>query len=178
MKKFTLYKIPILIELFCPFENSKKLTDVERNIIRRTRNANKIILDRYSTGCADDAIVFMSLARSLNITTFYVETLEKRWLERLKKEILYPIEGHIFCDVVIGNRVIPFNPRYGKTEIEDGYYIRDPKGKRVKYEVLGKGLDFTQVYLKMNENFETKPTSLQTIEKLKKAIIKRYIKNP
>jgi hypothetical protein len=166
-KAFSLDQIPKLIQQLSPNEAKH---------VWRNRDGNQIFSDGSSTGCTDNALVFSSLARSLGIPTIYVETLQKRWLDSLGKEIPRTIEGHVFCDVILDDKIIPFDPMYGKTEVKHGYYIEEPRGERIEYDVLGKGSDFSEVYLKIDGKFETTPTRIQTIEDLREAITKKYIK--
>jgi len=143
----------------------------------RARSIEQIIQDKSSTGCTDDALLFKHFASFVRIPVVYVETVEKSWLERLGTRNPFPIEGHVFCDATLGcDIVVPVDPRHGKTEIIEGYYIRDPKGARVKYEVLGKGPDYTQIHLREGDNFEESATRLITEKNIMQAVYKVFKK--
>jgi hypothetical protein len=153
----------------------------KREDMWRCRNTEQILDDRYCTGCTDSALIFMHFAEALaGVPTIYVETIKKESLQGLNflrgKDLLGNLEGHVFCDAIIGDKLVPFDPSRGKTEVANGSYIRDSMGKRIEYEVLGKGTDYTQVYLKQGNVFEKTPVSLQTKEEIKQAIFKVFAK--
>jgi len=81
------------------FQNSISLTDKHEliNKLFNQRSAEEILKDGFVTGCTDDAIVFLTLLKALDIEAVYVESLEKNWLDAPMNEQM--IRGHAFVKV-------------------------------------------------------------------------------
>ena len=101
-------------------ENSQK------NKLFRKRTATQILKDGFTTGCTDDAIIFIAMAKTKGFNPLYVEALEKKWLDAPMNERM--VRGHAF--VMIKNLLI------------------DPQRKQIcanpdrifnRYEIFGKG---------------------------------------
>lgn len=140
----------------CEYFNLRGLNsvkdDAEKQKLRRTRTASQIITSRISTGCCDIGLVFVSVARRLGIPSRYVETLENSWLEKPDPHF---IRGHIFADVFIDGKWQPYEPYKGFC----------PEGRYLNHTPIGRGLDFSELYLiKPNGEYETNPTNLDSSE--------------
>ena len=59
------------------------------------RTADQIIADGYVTGCTDEALIFIVLARALKIPSKYIETIDNEWLKNGGKTI----KGHVYVSV-------------------------------------------------------------------------------
>jgi hypothetical protein len=150
-----------------------------RRSLWRKRGAREILDSGYTTGCTDKALIFMHFSRNLGFPTTYVETLDKRYVNDLKRGFLGSIEGHIFCDVESDDKVVHINPGYGRTKIVDGCYIRtQSNGKDIRYEVLGKGTDYNRVFLRNGKGFEDAPVRLGTAEEITRAAQKVFVRRP
>jgi hypothetical protein len=119
-----------------------KLKRKKMDYLWRTRTAGQIIQDDFSTGCTDDSLVFLTLARIKGIPSAYVETIEENFL----KNPLGNISGHIFVDVYQSGKWIPYNPRHGKTIKDREVYLFLPEKRNRRYLELARGLDFSQLY--------------------------------
>ncbi len=128
------------------------------NIFRK-RTASKIFESGFSTGCSDTALIFIVLSRASGIPTKYVETLLVDWLSGKIPKI--PVEGHVFVDVKLSGRRFAYDPLQGFTQ--NNQYILMGRS----YSEVGKGLDFSEVYLKTESGYSSEPISLQSIEPLK-----------
>ncbi len=103
----------------------------------RKRTADRIIRSKYSLGCTDDALVARAILRVKDISTKYVETVQKEWLESGIDNInKSQIINHVFLDVYYKDEWLVLNPAWGLTL--DNKYIF----KNKEYVVLGKGVDF------------------------------------
>ncbi len=136
--------------------------------IFRKRTASEILESGLVTGCTDTALCFIVLARTLGIPTRYVETFNKEWLEDVKKD-LNNIQAHVFVDILGDTQWKAYETKRGFTK--DNKYTMSGRD----YIVIGKGLDFTSVYIKENGGYRKKPLNLQSIDEQKK-IIKLYDK--
>ena len=125
----------------------------------RKRTGSKIFESGFSTGCSDTALVFIVLSRASGIPTRYVETLLEDWLTGKIPE--NPVEGHIFVDVRLDGRWFAYEPLRGFTP-NDKYTLMGNN-----YIEFGKGLDFSEIYLKTDGSYSSEPVNLQSIEPLK-----------
>ncbi len=124
-----------------------------KNEVFRKRTASQIITDGYVTGCTDDALVFIALARALSIPTKYIETLDLTWLKNGGR----PINGHVYVGIQNGVewKVIDPSARNENANIEqDGRVI------------IAEGLDSWDIgatdfdsLAKMSEEFREKQQS-------------------
>ncbi len=131
----------------------------------RKRTASEIIQSGYSNGCTDDGLVFVTLARTLGIPARYVETLRARWLRG--RDIL-KVQGHIFTDIKIDKDWRTYEPTTGFCP-EDKYFLRQEE-----YLVVGKGLDFSQVYEFKNGIFQPQPVDFSDIVNIARQIRKDF----
>ena len=104
----------------------------------RKRTAAEILFTGYQNGCTDRALSFIVLSRELGIPTRYVETLQEEWLKN--KDFSGKIQGHVFTDVFFDNQWVIYDPLSGFSE---AYAIEE----RGDYVVIGKGLDFSELYV-------------------------------
>jgi len=123
--------------------------------IFRKRSASEILDSGYSTGCTDTALAFIVLARELGIPTRYVETFDADWLKDTNTK---RIKGHIFVDILADGEWRVYEPKKGFTKNND-YSMNG-----IKYVEVGKGLDFSEIYIKENEIYRPQPTNLQSLE--------------
>lgn len=110
------------------FLRTLKFEEYEKNNVFRKRTAEQIISDGYVTGCTDDALVFLVLARAMKIPAKYIETLDMTWIRDGGR----PIQGHVYVGVWS----------------DEGYEIIDParrvKGVDIEKDgriILAEGLD-------------------------------------
>lgn len=75
-------------------------SELKKELFRR-RTADQIISDGFITGCTDNALAFIALARAKDIPTKYVETIRRKWLDIGDENM---IEGHIFAEVEINGK--------------------------------------------------------------------------
>ncbi|MEM3841467.1 MAG: transglutaminase-like domain-containing protein [Candidatus Micrarchaeaceae archaeon] len=129
----------------------------------RHRTGSQVLASGYSTGCTDDAIAFIVIARSLGIPARYVETLEEDWVSGKDRSDV--IQGHIFVDLFIKGKWVAYDPRTGFTK--SNKYILATRNGEMAYKEIGKGLDFSEVYLKELDGYRATPINLQDVEKLK-----------
>lgn len=134
--------------------NLKNNDSDKRNVFRK-RTASEILESHYVTGCTDTALAFIVLARELGIPTRYVETFDEQWLQDKNAK---GIQGHIFVDILVNGQWKVYEPKNGFTKGND--YIMN--GRR--YFEVGKGLDFSGVYLKEKEVYSPEPINLQSLD--------------
>ncbi len=130
-------------------DNSKKDSEF------RVRTASQILESGYVTGCTDTALAFLVLARELGIPAKYVETFDEKWLQDANAD---GIQGHIFVDLQLNGNWRAYEPKKGFTPDND--YVMDGR----KYVEVGKGLDFSQVYIKEDGIYRSVPTNLQSLD--------------
>jgi hypothetical protein len=129
------------------YDDSKKDSEF------RMRTASQILESGYITGCTDSALVFLVLARELGTPSIYVETLDEKGLQNADAS---EIRGHVFVDCQLSGDWRAYEPRAGFTTNND--YILN--GRR--FVEVGKGVDFSEVYVKINGVYRTKPINLQS----------------
>lgn len=115
-------------------ENYKKVDSESCGIIPRKRVVDEIIKSRVMTGCTDYAHLFISLCKSRNIPTIYLETLNNEWV---KNPDLDSIRGHIFVEVEINGIKIYADPTNG---------VIYTQKKFNNYSVIGEGEDFLSLF--------------------------------
>ena len=142
-----------------------------------TRSMDEILSSKQSENCHEDGLLYNHFAGKQKIPTIYVETIKRDWLRESGSKIPATIEGHVFIDALIGKKFVPVDPRYGRTEIVDNCFIMNPKGKRIEYEVLGIGTDYSRIHLKNGSELEIDTVSIQTIKDIRKAIQKVFMKS-
>ena len=121
----------------------------------RKRSGRDVLVSGYYNGCTDIGLAFLVATRQLGIPARYVETLEKDWLNNPEAE---GIRGHIFTDVKVDGEWRVYEPLRGFTQNNE-YEL---KGK--KYQEVGKGLDFSEVFIKENGIYRQNPTNLQKLD--------------
>jgi transglutaminase-like putative cysteine protease len=131
--------------------------DSDKSKLFRKRIASEIIESGFKTGCTEIAIVFACLAREMGIPTRYVETFEEQYLNNGR---LGDIQGHVFVDMLLDGEWKGYEPKTGNFLL-NGYVLN---GRR--YIEAGKGIDFSEVYLKENGVYRPKPECLDSEHKL------------
>lgn len=131
-----------------------KLThdDSNKNEEFRKRTGSEVLKSGYCNGCTDRALVFAVLARELGIPTQYVETLSEEWLRSNETE---KVVGHAFVNVFIDGEWKAYDPRLG---FAPDYVLG---GER--FVEIGKGLDFSEIFIKKDEGYKPTPTNLQDL---------------
>ncbi len=113
--------------------------EIKKKLFRK-RTSDKIIRDGYATGCTDLALAFIPIARSCDIPTKYVETVNKKWLKKATKEVSMikkgQIKGHVVAECKIGNKwyVVDVDSGTVVIKIENTSFNRN-------FEVVAEGLD-------------------------------------
>jgi hypothetical protein len=136
-----------------------KHDDSKKNELFRNRTASEIIESGFETGCTDVALVYVALARAAGIPARYVETFNKKWIENYESG---RINGHVFVDLLHYGEWRTYEPNRGFIEY-DGYFR---KGN--EFLEVGKGLDFSEIYLKNNGKYSVNSVSIKTFEHLSK----------
>lgn len=109
----------------------------------RKRTADGIIKSGFSTGCADDALVFIALTRGGGIPAKYVEAIETEWLEKGGKKIA----GHVFAEVFVNNKWYLVDPARREISVK-------PIPDKNRYMVFAKGLDSWDIGIKNYEDLK------------------------
>lgn len=120
--------------------------EVRPNLFRK-RTASQIILSGCTTGSTDKVIVFLALARENGIPSAYIEAFEKYWLQELR----FPIQGHVFAQILFADQWRIVEPTRGVSR-ENEYRFNDRT-----YIEAGKGIDFSQLYVKQGEVYAPNP---------------------
>lgn len=84
------------IKEICIFLKTLKRNKENKNEIFRKRTADEIISSGFVTGCTDEALIFIALARSMNIPTKYIETIDLNTLKEINSNSYM---GHVYCGV-------------------------------------------------------------------------------
>jgi len=148
--------------------------NVGRKIGRwRTRNSDQILNDCYiNGGCTDSALTFIGEAKSRGIEATYVETVNEKYFKNPILKIfpfliyLTNIEGHIFVDISVDGKVIPYNPLNGFTKKEGKVYLWTSETPKRKYIEIARGSDFSHLY---TEDSDTR-IELKTTNQIRKLI--------
>src|SRR3989338_737185 len=131
------------------------LDESQKDTLFRRRTASQILDSGFATGCSDYALAFTALARALDIPTKWVDTFEASWIADPRAQ---SIRGHVFVDVLAGNTWSAYEPLRGFTP--GGSYSLNGRA----YIEVGKGLDFSAVYLKEEGMYRSTPTNLQRFD--------------
>lgn len=134
-----------------------KYDDLNKFKLYRKRSGDEIIKSGFVTGCTDSALAFIVLSRELGIPTKYVETVSNDWLKDKDENHLI---GHIFVDIFFNGFWRAYEPMVGFLK-NDEYYL--PVGK---FSEIGKGLDFSELYLKEGNFYSHDPVNLDSLEKM------------
>lgn len=84
------------IKAIFSFIKKLKYNKEEKDKIFRKRSADEIISSGFVTGCTDEALVFITLARAMKIPAKYIETIDLKFLDK-KEESEYG--GHVYSGV-------------------------------------------------------------------------------
>lgn len=120
----------------------------------RKRTAIEIIDSNFVTGCTDEALIYIAFARAAGIPTRYVETLLKIGEQNFA--------GHVFVDVFTDNKWQVRDPKIEPTLNNEYLQLGE------ECILLGKGLDFSEIYLWDGKEFSKEPVAIDS----KKAIVK------
>ncbi len=84
-----------------------------KNKFRRT--ASQIWKSGITTGCADNALVFATMARQIGIPTTILETADKSFLEEFSKDSsVKAYRGHFFCECFYREKWVLVDPTFNK----------------------------------------------------------------
>jgi len=115
------------------------------------RAADQIIVDGYTTGCSDVALVFVTLCRAVGLPAKIIDTADNDWID---KPNLNRLPGHAYAGFFDGEQWVIVDPseRISGVDIE--------KDKRT---ITKEGLDFWDMGIR---NFDDmKRTFLEIINK-------------
>jgi transglutaminase-like putative cysteine protease len=88
------------------------LTKTERDSF--DRSAHNILKSKQVAGCADCALVFVTLARAMNIPAIFVQTANIMWIKRVQKGINpYSVTGHAFAEFYCKGKWLLADPAKG-----------------------------------------------------------------
>lgn len=76
-------------------QNTKRLHN-SNDSRKFKRNADEILKSRERTGCCDSSTLFTALARSKNIPTMQIITLDKNWAQKISEGKNTSTSGHYF----------------------------------------------------------------------------------
>jgi hypothetical protein len=96
--------------------------EVKQSVFRK-RTADQIIMDQFSTGCSDDAIVFIAFMRAKGIPTKYIETVRKD---------SDGTDGHVFAECYLDGNWKRIDPAKRESQREIDF---------TDYDIVGVGLD-------------------------------------
>jgi hypothetical protein len=121
-----------------------------KEILYRKRSASRIIQDGFVTGCSDVALVFVALARALDIPARIVDSFAADWLfpaEGSSEWNPRDISGHVFVDIFVDNHWCPYEPETGFPP-DNSYSRTQGEGRpRVKCHHFARGQDFAALFL-------------------------------
>lgn len=116
-----------IVDIF-HFVKTLKKDETNKIEIFRKRTADQIIDDGYITGCTDEGLVFIALARACGIPTKYIETMRTAGLEDLTNN-----NGHIFVGIYKDDK--------GWKTIEPQNQIIDAIPSELGFTIVAEGLD-------------------------------------
>lgn len=145
-----------IIQIFQWIENNLKHCEDDKKVkeIFATRTASKVIEDKFSTGCHDQALVFATLVRSIGIPAKYVVGIDK----------LNPRDkGHCIVEIFINERWVLVD--------QSRWLVSLIPSRSSFYEenyIIGKGLDSWDLGIKSFASWNKKALKLiKTINKIK-----------
>lgn len=96
----------------------------DKDAVFRKRSADQILADGYVTGCTDDVLVFIAIARATGIPTKYIEAIDKAWM----KSDTSSIQGHVYAGIFDSGEWRIVDPSKRELDVnidEDGRVIYD-----------------------------------------------------
>lgn len=151
---------PYPIEISNFMEKKLNYQDPEGQRTAGTMTAAELLQKRIVRSCSDRAIIFAMLNRILGGPTRYVETLEQEYLNNPDAT---GVVGHAFVDVQFDRKWLPYDPVQRFTPKND-YVLHGRDGKARRHIEIGKGLDFSEVYIKENGVYRKAPSNLISLE--------------
>ena len=131
----------------------------EWDLLFRKRTGSEVLNSGRTTGCTDDALAFIVMARALGVPARYVEALSEDWVKG--RIPLSPIKGHVFVEIEVDGKWRVYDPVTGYTP--DNRLVLHS----VSYIEIGKGLDFSAIYVNDGEKYESKPIDISDIRTLR-----------
>jgi len=128
-------------------KNLKNIKDNKQRLkIFAKRSVDKILKDGFSTGCHDNAVVFVTLCRAVGIPAKYVVGIDKFNPKN---------RGHCVAEVYINNNWILVDPdsKIINLDIEGSFFYNN-------YFIIGKGLDSWDVKIKSFKSWKEKSNKL------------------
>lgn len=93
------------------YAENQKIRD--ENKFRRT--AKEIWKSKFTTGCADYALVFATMARQIGIPTSILETADKHFLDEFSlNNNIKNYKGHFFCECFYNEEWVLVDPTFNK----------------------------------------------------------------
>lgn len=140
-EKFTSQNLGLIFEIIKYIDQNLPVKTEKKAQLFRNRTADEILKDRFSTGCTDSTLLFITLCRAKDIPTKYVELLSRQWLQSNNHEIV----GHVVAEIKIHDTWYYVDPTHGSIS------IKRPSGMIV----FDKGLDSWDIDI-TNQNWEEK----------------------
>lgn len=141
-----------IASIFEILKTLRRQTENKKEVFRK-RTADQILKDGYITGCTDEALVFIALARASGIPAKYVETLNLEWLRKGGR----PIDGHVYASV------------YSDGE----WHIVDPTRKQVGVDI---GEDGRVVMAMGLDSWDIGATDFESLKELSENFREEYLK--
>lgn len=131
-----------------------KYQPANKGFVIRRRTADQIISDGYVTGCTDEALVFIALARAAGIPSKYIETIDMEWMNSGGERM----GGHIYAGV-----------------FDSGdWRIADPSGRRLDVSInedgriiFAEGLDSWDIGIRDANSLEQKFNQFRAAQNIK-----------
>ncbi len=120
------------------YAENQKIRD--ENKFRRT--AKGIWKSKFTTGCADNALVFATMARQIGIPTTILETADEHFLEEFVSDSsVKAYRGHFFCECFYNEEWVLVDPTFNKV-------IRNYDVNNIKLPYKVGGSDRFKAYLR------------------------------
>jgi hypothetical protein len=116
------------IEDIFQYVKTLKRDETNKKEIFRKRTADQIIQDGFITGCTDEGLVFIALARTCGIPAKYIEAMRTAGLEDTNNN-----NGHIFVEV--------YSDEKGWEIIEPQNKIIGADSTKMGFTIVAEGLD-------------------------------------
>ena len=106
------------------------------------RTAKEIWKSKFTTGCADNALVFATMARQIGIPTTILETADEHFLEEFVLDSsVKAYRGHFFCECFYNEEWVLVDPTFNKI-------IRNYDVNNIKLPYKVGGSDRFKAYLR------------------------------